>query len=346
MKAVKLTWGPMECECEQCVCQTTISFRQESDSNWYTPSSPANPTKLNEYEILIDEGVYYQVRLTFEGPLCQKKSTYLTLFYPLQSCCPSGYTISPDSTYCYKIEDIDATPPSGSVQTLVAAKFHSYSTCGSYIYNTGWNINGTGTSSRIDISNPFWVNGDGSCADNNDTDGPLNRTGVWVSPALDNQDIGFGVCLNVPETKTYYVGIAADNYSVIKLDGNTILEQDPTALGTQYSQGPAATFKVWHIYPIVLQAGPHILELSAHNVGLAAGLGCEIYNATASELIAAESYTDLGAKLIFSSKDYIGEPVQFGTGDAGYTCPDGYLIAGCEDPIKCRRILTIPTIPC
>jgi hypothetical protein len=67
-------------------------------------------------------------------------------------------------------------------------------------------------------------------------------------------------------------------------------------------------------------------------------LGAEIYNNTAAELIAATSYADLN--LIFSTKDYVGQPVQLGTDDLGYTCPSGYSLAACVEPYVCRLIYT------
>lgn len=345
--SVNINWSPIICtDCESCVCSTRVSFREQGSDTWITPFFPTNPTQHGYYTLEISSGVYYQVRLTFIGPQCNQKDTFISLFYPDEQCCPEDFTLAPDGTYCYKIEDIDATIV-GSPATLVAVHATAYSTCGSYIYNTGWNINGTGASTQITTANAFWVNGAGTCVDATTTNGPLNRTGVWSSGTPGSgQDIGFGVCINLPETKTYYIGIASDNYSIIKLDGIIRLNQDPVALATQYGVGVAATFKVWHIYPIVMNAGPHILELSGHNVLGAAAIGCEVYDATSADIIAATSYSVLGPKLIFSSKDYIGQDVQLGTGGAGYTCPDDYLIAPCTDPIKCRKITPHAVISC
>lgn len=337
MIPVRIVWEPVICECSTCICQTQIAYRKQEDNNFTIPDSPINPTQQMEYTISIDAGVYYQVRLRFIGPKCKQKDTFISLYYPEEQCCPTGFTLNPDGTYCYKIEDVDAII-TGTPQTLIAQHAAAYSTCGSYIYNTGYSVNGTGASTQITTANSFWVNGAGSCIDSSTTNGPLNRVGVWSNPPMDNQDIGFGVCLNLPESKTYYIGIGADNLSIVKLDGNVIIQQNPIALGTQYGVGPSATFKVWHIYPLVITAGPHILELSAHNDSVPAALGCEVYNATASELISATSYAALDNKLIFSSKDYIGQEVQLGTNGAGYTCPSGYSIAPCEDPVKCRKI--------
>lgn len=323
---------------------TLVEYRNIFDSTWITPSSPDNPTLLNTYPLIIDNGSQYYVRLTRMGATCSPRPLVITIQTPSSECCPATYTISPDGTYCYKIDEIAATAPT-TPSTLVAVHNIAYSTCGSYIYSPGFAFNGTGTSTQITTSNVFWRNG-GTCADNNTTDGPLNRAGLWVTPPLSGQDIGFAVCLNISVGKTYYVGIASDNYGIIKLNSTPILQQDPTALGIQYGVGAAATFKVWHIYPINLPSGPNIIEILGHNVSSVASMGVEIYDATSSELIAATSYVDLGAKLIFSSKDYVGQDAQLGSGGVGYSCPSGYSLSVCSEPIVCRRIITTSTISC
>jgi len=92
------------------------------------------------------------------------------------------------------------------------------------------------------------------------------------------------------------------------------------------------------VYPVTLSSGPHIIELIGHNDSSSAALGAEIYDNTAAQLISATSYSDL--TLIFSTKDYRGQPVQLSTDGLGYTCPSGYSLAACQDPYVCRKILT------
>lgn len=324
---------------------TLIEYKKAVDSVWITPSSPSNPTLSTEYPIVIDTGTLYNVRLRTVGINCTPIYKYLNVIYPSADCCPPGMSLSPDGTYCYMYDDIAATPPVSS-ENAVAKTNVAYTTCGSYIYSPGWAVNGTGTSTLISHSNPFWVNGSGSCADSTITDGPLNRTGLWSVTTGSNQDIGFSVCINIPVTKTYYIGIGSDNYGIIKLDGATILSQDVAALDAQYPVGPGTPpFRIWHIYPITLTAGPHLLEILGHNDSGPAAIGAEIYDATSSEIAAATSYAALGSKLIFSSKDYRGQPIQIGN-SVGYTCPSGYSLATCEEPIICRKIITAPTTPC
>lgn len=276
--------------------------------------------------------VYYKIRVipeigsSFQNTTCSITERTLG--------CSPGYTLAPDGSYCYQISEVPATPPTGGTpENTVTAVHSSYSTYGTYIYQSGFATNGTGLSDQITTSNAFWINGP-----SNTSSGPLNRAGLWTTSTPAGQDIGFAVCLTLPESKVYYIGVGGDNRCRIVIDGNVIVDQNVSALATQYGADAQITFKVWHVYPVALSAGPHIIELIGHNDSSSAALGAEIYNNTAAELIAATSYDDLD--LIFSTKDYIGGPVQLSTGGLGYSCPSGYSLAACEDPIVCRIILT------
>lgn len=290
------------------------------------PSTPINPA------------VKYMLKAVNEQ--CAFSYEQAVMLHPY---CPDGYDLAPDGSYCFYELVTDATPPSGAPDTLVAVNFPSYSACGSYIYAPGYNVNGTGTSSQISLSNPFWKNGAGLCVDATTTEGPLNRSGVWASNNIPDQDIGFGVCLDIQETKTYYIGIAGDNHGIIKVDGVTIVNQDPAALAIQYPlAGALACFRIWHIYPVVIPAGSHIIEVLGHNDTGPASIGCEIYENTSTEIAAATAYS--GLTLIFSSKDYVGHQVQIGTQNAGYTCPVGYSLSTCSSPFECVQIITTPVL--
>lgn len=275
---------------------------------------------------------YYKIKVIPKiGSSYQNTNCYIT---ERTLGCSAGYTLSPDGSYCYKLDEVPATPPSGGTpQSTVAAPYSSYSSYGTYIYDPGFSSNGTGVSTPIPSSNSFWGN-----PAQNTVDGPLNRCGLWTTSELSNQDIGFSVCLNLPDSKVYYIGIAGDNRCRIVIDGVTWVDQNVSALATQYAADAQITFKIWHVYPVTLAAGPHIIELIGHNDSGDASLGAEIYNNTAAEITAATSYTDLN--LIFSTKDYIGQPVQLSTDGLGYSCPSGYSLAACDDPIVCRMILT------
>lgn len=324
---------------------TLIEYKSLDGGGWITPSNPANPTSADTYSLDLPGGHSYYIGVSSIGNTCSPQRRIIgPITVSPESCCPSTYTLSLDGSYCYKIEETAATAPTGG-ENSVATTYASYSTCGSYIYNPGYAINGTGIATQISLSIPFWKNG-GTCADNNTTDGPLNRTGLWAPSPMDNQDIGFSVCIDILSTKTYYIGLGCDNYAIVNIDGNNIITQDATALGVQYSVGPSATFKVWHIYPITLTAGSHVIELIGHNVTSNATIGAEIYDGTAADISGSASYSDLGSHLIFSTKNYRGYPIQLGTGGVGYTCPSGYSLVACDIPYKCRRVDTTGTITC
>lgn len=259
----------------------------------------------------------------------------------INAYCPVGYELAPDDTYCFLIEETEATPPT-SPENTVAATDTNYSDCGSYIYDVGYNPDGTGVANQITTLNNFWKNGSGTCApDGNTNDGPLNRAGLWATTCMSDQDVGFAICIDIPEEKTYFIGFGVDNYGILKVDGVTVIQQDPTALDLQYGIVGAA-FHAWHIYPIVIPAGQHIIEVIGHNDLCPAAFGCEIYDNTEAEIIAATSYGDLN--LVFSTKDYVGTPVQLGSDGIGYSCPADYSLAYCESPIVCRRLLTTPVL--
>lgn len=286
--------------------------------------------------ITIDPSLKYVIKAT--NQLCEFEYAQTVIINPY---CPVGYEIAPDGSYCFYIEETEATPPT-SPENTVAIDNAFYTDCGTYIYEEGYDLDGTGASNQITTANAFWKNGTGNCtADGNTSDGPLNRAALWATTCASNQDVGFAICINLSEEKTYFIGFGVDNYGILKIDGVTIIEQDAAALDIQYGI-VGAPFHVWHIYPVVISSGEHVIEVIGHNDTCPGSFGCEIYDNTEAEIIAATSYSDL--VLIFSTKDYVGEPVQLGTGGIGYSCAPGYALAYCESPVVCRRLITTPIL--
>jgi len=241
--------------------------------------------------------------------------------------CSDGYVPTLDGR-CVLITNVSAIPPS-SLQIGVAAPYSTYGTYGTRIYNDGFNLDGSGTYITVgDYSVPgFWTNRPlpGSI-----TRGPLNRTALWTADhSVAGQIVGFSHCFNVSENKKYYVGIGCDNYATIRIDGIDLVVQ-PTSANNNFIR--------WHIYPINLIAGSHIIEMIGTNISNVGAFGAEIYDATVSELTGATSYLDLGAKLIFSTKDMIGEYIQIGNNGYGWTCPAGYSLNMCGEGITCTKI--------
>ena len=267
--------------------------------------------------------------------LCGFEYEQPVMIYPY---CQVGYTLSEDQSYCYIQEFADATPPSAGVNTAAATN-DVYTSCGSYIVSPGYNSNGTGASTQISLLNPYWRNGSVLCGNNNLIDGPMNRSGLWAASGSPTE-IGFSVCINITESKTYFVGLGVDNYGTIKLDGEIIVQQDEAAIQAQYGGVVGATFKYWLIYPIDIPAGTHYLECLGTNSGSAAAFATQIYNNTAAEIAAATSDGDLN--FVFNSADYIGMPVVLGDEGTGYSCSPGFSLSVCESPVQCVRIIKVP----
>lgn len=324
---------------------TKVEYRVSGTTTWIQPTTPNNPTPGNTYPLTISDNIMYDVRLTTIASTCSPKSTTLQIINSINNCCPPGFTLSPDQTFCTQTNTVAATPPS-SQETTIATPNVAYTNFGAFIYNSGYAADGTGASTQISVSNPFWINPTA-----NTTAGPMNRSALWATTTVSNQDVGFSVCITVPATSTYYVGMGVDNYGILQIDGTTVITQDPAALASQYNSafpgiGAAVTFKIWHIYPIVLTQGTHVLNIIGHNVGGAAGMGVEVYNLTPSQIQSATSYASMGSGLIFSSKDFVGQNVQIGSGGTGYTCPTGYSLVFCTATPFCTQTINTVIIPC
>jgi hypothetical protein len=243
--------------------------------------------------------------------------------------CYEGYTPTPNGD-CVRTITTEAIAPT-NLQIAVAKTYSQYSINGSILFNPGYNLNGTTSTGYQILSTALWKN-----IPNNTTNGPLNRCGLWTPTPLDNQDVGFTQCLNVITEKTYYIAVGCDNYAIIRIDGATIVSQNVAALTSQFGAGALVTFKYWFIYPVLLTAGSHVIEMIGHNINSIAALGAEIYDATSDEIVDATDYpTFYTAHILFSTKDMVGQDIQIGTGGYGYTCPSGYSLIMCDGDPYC-----------
>lgn len=208
-----------------------------------------------------------------------------------------------------------------------------YSEFGTRIYST-FSYDGSGTFDTITTTG-IWKITEPSGFNEGSGDGPLNRSAIWTDQVVGttyvptNDWIGFTRCIEVPETKTYYFGLGADNHFRIKINDITQLDTKSTNYWDNFQQN---LFKYWHIYPVELVAGTHVIELCGLNLNSIAGFGCEVYNNTISELINASSPDQLN--VIFNSRDAsIIDIVEDGaTGEllgTGYSCPSGYFFSPC-----------------
>jgi hypothetical protein len=250
-----------------------------------------------------------------------------------QPVCPQGCVISGDSTYCYHADEQYAEPPTSSDFDSVCARQHGvYGSLGTYIYTT-YNTNGTYIAfpTQINTANTFWNNASLSSGA-----GPLNRCGVWQCGSFGPGTtwVGFTTRINVPVTKTYYIGIAGDNQAEINVDGTTIVRQNQSSIATQWGNRDR-TFKIWHIYPVTLNAGQRTILLRGWNEDATSDVsfGAEIYDNTPAQISQATSYA--GLNLVFSSNTFKGR--RFHNGEfTDYGCPFGYTLDTTGPIYKCR----------
>jgi len=265
--------------------------------------------------------------------------------------CPDGYVLLPDGVTCEEILTVPATatptlyqvgpgfPGAGvgqygaNLYEDASLKILPIAQVGSALYDN----NGAGTiltaTNLLPSPNAFtvWQN-------------RLLNVGVWTTAGAGaplHEWIGFSVCVTVPETKTYCIGVAADNFMRFSVDGTLIVTFD-LPLPTSF------TFTVWHIIPFTLTAGTHIIKLEGNNFNSAATFGAEIYNATPTQIQAVTSLLDLTPYILYSTQSLLppNPTAYFNVGEtSGYTCPPGYLLSTC-DGIVCQQITRTPVLPC
>ena len=166
----------------------------------------------------------------------------------------------------------------------------------------------------------------------NTTDGPCNRYTIWVNDGINgggtdlptNKWVGFSRCIDINESKIYYVGLFADNQFKLQLNGS----RNEFIINTDQNgslDNTTVTFNYWHIYPIYIPAGLNTLQLLGLNEGQYGAFGCAIYNNTLQELTNATSDNNLN--IIFKTTtnintfDIIQDRSSGAYESTGYTCP-------------------------
>ena len=267
---------------------------------------------------------------------------------PPEPCgCPEGTIYNPATELCEGFETMAATL-SGTIYPVEAGQqATSYGWGGTNFYenvdslpqpiSSNGGVMQDATNSPLviqqNVSNSVW--GDVPTATALTT--ILNTSGVWSSTALDNEWIGFTACVNAPQTKVYYVGLAADNLARFKVNGQTIVEFEGCS--------NTFNFNYWHVFPITLQAGDNIIEMEGRNCSSVAAFAAEIYDATLSQLTSMTLQAQLDAVKIFTTQDQIGNDFHSGE-SSGYSCPPGWALSLCDGAFTCARTLEAPFIPC
>lgn len=263
--------------------------------------------------------------------------------------CPDGYILLPDGETCEKVLTVAATPtltifevgpgvPGPGTGYYGANLYEDISTKTlpiAQVASALYDNNGVGT--ILTATNIFPTPSFYSIWNTR-----LIDVGVWTTTGTGDpvgEWIGFSVCVEVPETKTYCIAVAADNRMRFSING---------VLAVNFDVGTSFSFSVWHIIPITLNVGTNIITLEGYNDGFFATFGAEIYNATPAQILAVNTQFDLAPYIVFSTKNLLPpNPVSyFDVGEtSGYTCPEGYLLSTC-DGIACTQITQLPGSPC
>ena len=287
-------------------------------------------------------------------------------------CCPTGYTYNPVTGECEQITSTLATLIGSPVPVISsAANF----TCSSYYGNLGAVFYAditalakpiTASTNSVNFPAPVNFNNyavllDGSLANLpiqttvpatasnytwgfplttaptlfQCTAGRLNIAGIWTNNTSLREWIGIKKCITIPQTKTYYIGIAGDDVAKLSINNQLVLDL----------QGAGWNFNTWKVFPITLNAGNNTFLLEGLSTGGAPNIAYEIYDATLAQLVAVPNATALAPYILFSSLSLVGEIFTNGT-TIGYSCSPGCVVNNCTKPVTCDCITTVPAAPC
>lgn len=275
--------------------------------------------------------------------------------------CPEGYSLIASTGKCQKIE---TTPPinNGGNYNICKINPGPYGTGGARFYdnvttrplpiNANLSISAPGLPAPNLVDNSLAVVNYPFTSSASLWQGRMNAAGIWScinnqsgnapnntgNPALPVQQwVGFSACVNIAETKTYCVALAADNRARFKVNGTLIAQLNPPSASSY-------TFIYLHVIPITLQAGVNVITLEGYNDGSQAGFVAEIYDDTPANLSAMTLLSQLTPKIVWSTASQVGGQWQTGT-NIGYSCPEGYTLSTC-DGLSCVKITTIDKPAC
>jgi hypothetical protein len=278
---------------------------------------PANSYRIQYFEGLEDTASYDAEVIHFcdrqDGTSSEKSRRQRVFNAQTGGCsCPTNYVANLNNTRCVRVQNL--APLTQTIGLTVGSGPNSanYSKDGMRVYAPGYNQAGQGgLQFSAPASHPYW------CSQNTTSQGRLNVAGVWNSADVVNPLntwLGFTHVINATANKVYYIGIGADDFARIKVNGVTVVNQ---------LLAPASNNNhlLWHIYPVFLYAGINIVELEGYNTS---GNGCwagEIYNCDLLALQNVTQPTESSLNRLFSTVEKIGQTFR-----NGITCSDGYAL--------------------
>ena len=217
--------------------------------------------------------------------------------------CISGYTLSSNGQYCYRILTQTPTVVNNN-QTGTGANNSAYGSAGFLIYKQdGYQSNGfpNGDPNLSTSYDVFGINTYANTTVLNFWKGRMSASGIWKAGDTQYGTTPLSLCavINVASNGYYYIGTGGDNGITIKINGPVVGTR--TIITQPYLDG--RDFIYWHIYPVYLYAGQNIITLANTNESGSDGcFAAEIYQNTLAQLIAATSTASLTR--IFTTQTY------------------------------------------
>lgn len=282
--------------------------------------------------------------------------------------CPEGYTLVGDNC---EAEIEVAAQYSGELLTLTeGAKNLGYCRFGLRLYpditTMTWPILGDGANNSLyvveqnngagavvnptaNIQNEVWGKPGNPCF-TGDQGGRLNIAGVWANNYPLNSELAFEFCVTITGLfpKQYMIGLAGDNFVKFYIDGNLAV----------HLNAPVDTvtipYNYWHVFPITLSPGTHIIKLAGLNLSSVAAFAGEIYDITLAQFQATlmtpavsagncgTSPADLEPYILFTTRDLVGQQVANPSVPGVWSCPGGDPVDFCAGIPVCKITDSFP----
>jgi|LakMenE01Jun11ns_1017448.scaffolds.fasta_scaffold9946093_2 hypothetical protein len=296
--------------------------------------------------------------------------------------CPDGQVLNILTNECELTTTVAATPSGGATYELGAGDMSTaYSSSGARLYEdistkifplngfspTGFSsgykvVDAAGTGTTVTIqqtsSNPIWDE------DGSGTAGRLNMSSVWAydpTPFPDGEWLTLRYCINITAEKQYVFGMAGDNQVKATINSTTFNGGGITNLvnlwASAFPGGAPLTglqtgpFVFWHMFPITLPIGSHILELSGYNILSYRAFGAEIYDISETDMInnlmvpSLIVPTAIDPYIIFSTKDLVSVPPLLIPAPGAvitWSCDPGFTLSECNGAPSCTEVISTP----
>ncbi|QHS63896.1 hypothetical protein [Chitinophaga agri] len=191
-----------------------------------------NSNELGQYQVINASAVLYD-EAWGQAVDCSMKS------------CPPGYQQDIDGN-CYL-----APKPRDTMKLVEGSKKSDYSTAGAFFYDGGAGANKIGESNSA-----FWRS-------------RLNEVGIWLDNAHDYEWWGVEKCIDIPESKDYFIGHGSDLTMEIYIDDSLFFA---------FPKAEDDNYRIWNVRKKFLTKGKHKIHVEGSNNVGERSVGFEIYD--------------------------------------------------------------------